>query len=242
MIVIKRLLLFTTRNALLVVALLATMAVSSLITMRVILKSQDVMTPDITRLPLKEAQDVLAHYRLSMRVASKRIDAQAAQDHVISQDPPAGARLKAHRTVKVVISLGPPKRVVPPVEGMGQRTARLVLDQAGFQIARVVEVDSRLAEGTVLRQRPGSDAPTTQKDVSLLVSRGPRSFDYLMPDMIGQPIDKILDDLQRAGLKVGDIRYRAYPGVAPGIVLRHEPPAGHRVSNRIPITLDVSKE
>jgi beta-lactam-binding protein with PASTA domain len=47
--------------------------------------------------------------------------------------------------------------------------------------------------------------------------------------------------LQSAGLKVGDVRYRSYPGVAPGIVLRQVPAAGYRVDARTPLTLDVSR-
>jgi beta-lactam-binding protein with PASTA domain len=47
--------------------------------------------------------------------------------------------------------------------------------------------------------------------------------------------------LQSAGLKVGDVRYRSYPGVAPGIVLRQVPAAGYRVDARTTLTLDVSK-
>ena len=32
-----------------------------------------------------------------------------------------------------------------------------------------------------------------------------------------------------------------YPGVAPGIVLRQSPPAGHRIDPRTPLSLDVSR-
>jgi beta-lactam-binding protein with PASTA domain len=43
------------------------------------------------------------------------------------------------------------------------------------------------------------------------------------------------------GLKVAEVRYRSYPGVAPGTVLRQIPAAGHRVGTRTPVSLDVSK-
>jgi beta-lactam-binding protein with PASTA domain len=51
----------------------------------------------------------------------------------------------------------------------------------------------------------------------------------------------VLEILERAGLKVTDVRYRSYPGVAPGIVLRQSPPAGQRVSSRAALSLDVSR-
>jgi len=76
----------------------------------------------------------------------------------------------------------------------------------------------------------------------VLVSRGPVGMEYLMPDLIGRRAADVLEGLRRAGLKVAEIRYRTYPGVAHGIVLRQMPAAGHPVSARSPISLDVSKE
>ena len=53
-----------------------------------------------------------------------------------------------------------------------------------------------------------------------------------MPDLIGREASLALGVLQSAGLKVGDVRLRCYPGVAPGIVLRQVPAAGYRVDAR----------
>jgi beta-lactam-binding protein with PASTA domain len=64
---------------------------------------------------------------------------------------------------------------------------------------------------------------------------------YVMPDLIGREAGYVVTALQSAGLKVSDVRYRSYPGVAPGIVLRQSPAAGHRVSSRTPLALDVSR-
>jgi beta-lactam-binding protein with PASTA domain len=62
-----------------------------------------------------------------------------------------------------------------------------------------------------------------------------------MPDLIGRRADAVMTSLQAMGFKVTDVRYRTYPGVAPGIVLRQLPPAGHRVDPRTPLSLDVSR-
>jgi beta-lactam-binding protein with PASTA domain len=133
--------------------------------------------------------------------------------------------------------------VVPAIEGQGLRTAHVSLDQAQVPLGRVVEVDDRAPEGTILVQRP----PAGETDVleggglALLVSRGPGTFDYVMPDLIGRSAERVLEGLRSAGLKVAEVRYRSYPGVAPGTVLRQIPAAGHRVGTRTPVSLDVSK-
>jgi beta-lactam-binding protein with PASTA domain len=62
-----------------------------------------------------------------------------------------------------------------------------------------------------------------------------------MPDLIGRPAISVLDSLRAAGLKVAEVRYRSYPGVAAGLVLRQAPLAGYRVSPQTSISLDVSQ-
>jgi beta-lactam-binding protein with PASTA domain len=49
----------------------------------------------------------------------------------------------------------------------------------------------------------------------------------------------VLDSLRLAGLKVADIRYRPYPGRAPGTVVGQSPRPGYRVGPATSITLDI---
>jgi beta-lactam-binding protein with PASTA domain len=62
-----------------------------------------------------------------------------------------------------------------------------------------------------------------------------------MPDLIGRDAAAVLPALQGAGLKVADVRYRTYPGVPSGIVLRQTPSAGYPVSPRGAVLLEVSQ-
>jgi beta-lactam-binding protein with PASTA domain len=62
----------------------------------------------------------------------------------------------------------------------------------------------------------------------------------MMPDLIGRRTDDVLDALRRSQLKVPEIRYRSYPGVEPGTVLRQAPAAGYRVTRDTAVSLEVS--
>jgi beta-lactam-binding protein with PASTA domain len=230
------------RNALLGTALLATLATSAIVTMRVVLASRDVAVPSLVGRPLPAAGSLAAQRGLAIRVEGRRNDATVPLDQIITQEPPAGATLKAHRAVRVWVSLGPRHVNVPPVEGDSARTARIALEQAGAPVARVVEVDDPAPEGTVLEQRPPpGEADLSNDGASLLVSRGLGGASYVMPDLIGRDATVVLGALRAAGLKVSDVRYRTYPGVAPGIVLRQSPAAGYPVSGRGSVGLDISK-
>jgi serine/threonine-protein kinase len=238
---IKRFAVLLVQNALLVAGLLAAAALSALVTMRVVLTSQEVVVPSLLGKRVPEAGAIAARHALLLRVEGKRHDAQAPPDTILAQDPPPKTNLKAERSVRVWLSLGPRRLFVPVVEGQGVRAGRLALEQAQLPVGRVVEVDDAAPEGTILVQRPApGQADPAGDGVALLVSRGARGADYLMPDLIGRRADAALDALRRAGLKVADVRYRAYPGVAPGIVLRQAPPAGHRASQRATVSLEIS--
>jgi beta-lactam-binding protein with PASTA domain len=238
----KPILRFLGRNALLGTSVAAAAATSALVTMRVVLSARDVAVPALVGRPLAEAEAQAQRRALVLRIEGRRHDASVAADRIVAQEPPAGAALKAHRAVRVWVSLGPRRATVPPVEGQSARTARIALEQGGVPVDRMVEVVDAAAEGIVIVQRPPpGEADVSSGGASLLVSRGPGGASFVMPDLIGREASLAMGVLQSAGLKVGDVRYRSYPGVAPGIVLRQVPAAGYRVDARTTLTLDVSK-
>ena len=239
---IKRFAVLLVKNGLLMAALLVTAGVSAVTTMLVVLRSQEVTVPSLLEKRIPEAGRILARHGLLLRVEGRRHDPRIPRDRIVAQEPPPGSNLKTQRSVRVWLSLGPRRLTVPAVEGESLRTARITLEQAQVPVARVVEVNDPSQEGTILVQHPhAGETDALGEGVSLLVSRGPGGTDYLMPDLIGRRADEVLERLRQAGLKVSDVRYRSYPGVAPWIVLRQVPAAGHRVSPRTSVSLDISK-
>ena len=230
------------KYGLLVAGLVLAAGLSAVTTMRAVLGSQEVVVPALMERRIPEAGAIARRHRLLMRIEGRRNDARVPPDHVVAQDPPAGATLKSHRSIRVWLSLGPKRLTVPAVEGESLRTGRLTLEQAEVPVTRVVEVPDPAPEGTVLVQHPppGESDPSGE-GASLLVSLGLGRSDYVMPDLIGRRADDVLEGLRRWGLKVADVRYRTYPGVEPGIVLRQVPAAGHRVSPLTPLSLEVSR-
>ena len=238
----KRVLSLMVKIGALGLALLLVAAISALLTMRSVLDTQQVEVPTLVGKRVPEAGTLAGRRGLLLRVEGKRNDPRIPPEHIVSQEPPPGAALKSHRSVRVWLSLGPRKLTLPAVEGQSLRTARVALEQTRVDVARVAEVDDPADEGTVLVQHPpAGDVEAVEGGVSLLVSRGSLRRDYVMPDLIGQRADAVLAPLTAAGLKVADLRYRSYPGAASGVVLRQSPPAGHRVSARSTVSLEVSQ-
>jgi serine/threonine-protein kinase len=238
----KRFAILLLKYGLLVVALGITAVVSALTTMRVVLRSQEVTVPALVGKRVPEAGVLASRQKLSLRVEGRRNDPKVPAEHVVEQDPPSGATLKTQRSIRVWVSLGPRRLEVPAVIGESLRGARLSLEQAGVPVGRVLEARDAAEEGTVLQQHP-SPGPTeelAESGAALLVSRGP-AREYVMPDLIGRRAGPVMEALKRAGLKVGDVRQRAYPGVEGGIILRQVPASGYRVNPNTAIVLDVSQ-
>jgi serine/threonine-protein kinase len=239
---IKRFAVIVLKNTALFVGLLLTAALAAITTMRVVLDSQEVVVPSLLQKRGPEAKAIAMRQGLDLRVEGRRYHATIPAGRILAQEPNAGSRLKSQRSIRVWLSLGPRRLTLPAVEGQTLRTGRLRLEQASIPVGRVVEVDDASPEGTILVQSPpAGEADPDFEAVSLLVSRGRWGVDYVMPDLIGRKAEDVLDNLNRAGLKVVDVRYRSYPGVAPGIVLKQLPLAGYRVSQQASVSLDVSR-
>ena len=240
---IKRFAIALVKYGLLAVALVVTAGLSALTTMRVVLRTQEVVVPSLVGKPLTEAGALVARRRLVLRVEGRRNDPKLGRDLIVEQEPAPGAGIKRQRSIRVWVSLGPRRLTIPKVEGESVRSGRLLLDQAQVPVGRVIEVNDVAEEGTILQQHPpmGETDSLSAEGASLLVSRGPGNREFVMPDLIGRPALTVLETLRAAGLKVTEVRYRPYPGVAAGLVLRQAPLSGYRVSPQTAISLDVSQ-
>jgi serine/threonine-protein kinase len=239
---VRRFAVLLVKYGLLVVALLVTTGLSALLTMRVVLTAQEVEVPALAGKRLPEAGALASAHGLLLKIEGRRHDPSVPPDRIVAQEPAAGSTSKRQRSIRVWVSLGPQRLVVPTVEGESVRSGRLSLEQAQVPVGRVVEAYDVSEEGTILQQHPpaGETAELGPDGAALLVSTGSRA-DYVMPDLINRSAAGVLDVLTRAGLKVTDVRYRSYPGAAPGVVLRQSPAAGYRVNRRTPVTLEVSR-
>jgi len=239
----RRALLILLKYALLGVSLVATAFVSAFVTFSLAIRGGNVSVPDLRGSDLLGAGRLLASADLNLKPEGRRHDAEVPPDHIVAQEPLPGAGLKRGRSVKVWVSLGPPERTIPRIEGESLRSAQLLLEQNGFTLGRVSVVSSRLySPDTIIAQDPPPyTAVGEPAQVAVLVSRGYTGPAYVMPDFIGREIAEVLDRIRAASLTVSSIRYQEYPGLAQGLVVRQTPSPGTKIYSRDRIVLYVSK-
>lgn len=223
------------------VALVLTYVVFAAASMRIAIRTREVMVPTLTGQSVNQATAALAESGLMLKVEeSRRSDPKVPAGQILTQDPQPGVRTRPQRSVKVWVSAGPRSSILPAFIGESERTAQLRVQQDGLELAGVSEIRSAdyPADVVVAQTPPPSSAGGR---VSLLVNRGQRAATYVMPDLIGVNGDRASDLLRNHGFRASVVGDHPYPGVPAGIVLRQNPQAGFQIAPGEPIALEVSR-
>ena len=211
------------------------------VAMRVALWARDVQVPSLVGRTVNEATAALADRDLALRLEeNKRPDDKIEVGKVMQQEPDAGVTSRRQRTVRVWISSGPKRTIVPPLVGQNERAAQSSLQQQGVVVSSVSEFrSSDYPADVVVAQDPA--ATSRAPEVSILLNRGELSATYVMPDVIGVDGERAADALRQQGFRVSIVGTQPYPGVPPGTVVRQQPAGGFRVGGSDAISLEVSR-
>jgi serine/threonine-protein kinase len=211
------------------------------VSMRVALWARDVQVPSLVGRTVNEATAALADRDLALRVEeNKRPDDKIEVGKVMQQEPEAGVTSRRQRTVRVWISSGPKRTIVPALVGQNERAAQSSLQQQGVIVSSVSEFrSSDYPADVIVAQDPA--ATSRAPEVSILLNRGELSTTYVMPDVIGVDGERAADALRRQGFRISIVGTQPYPGVPPGTVVRQQPAGGFRVGASDAISLEVSR-
>jgi serine/threonine-protein kinase len=226
---------------LLVAALLATYALFAAASMRLALRTREIVLPDLRGRTVSDATAALSEAGVRLRVEEpRRLDPKVPAGRIVAQEPGAGTPVRRQRGIKVWISGGPRATIVPALEGQPARSAELRLKQDGFVIADIAEIRSGdYTPDSVVSQEP---PPNTRGErVALLVNRGATGATYVMPDLIGVNGDGAADLLRARGFRVAVVSHHPYPGVPAGVVIRQAPQGGFQIAPGEAISLEVSR-
>ena len=206
---------------------------SGYLAMRWVLGVGEIPVPSIVGRHVVEALESLGGVDLNLEVRGREFDPVVPLHHVIRQDPAAGDAVRRGRRVAIILSGGTKETNVPDLKGEPLSQTRSLISGLGFQVGRVVWTHSPThSENTVIAQDPGPDEMAERgSNVNILVSRGHLEATYLMPDLIGEDLNRAVGILQTFSLRLGKVNHEVYPGIGPDVIIRQEPKAGHRVSS-----------
>ena len=211
------------------------------VSMRVALRAREVEVPSLVGLTVNEATAALADLGLALRVdENRRPDDKIQVGKVMQQEPDAGVTARRQRTVRVWVSSGPKRTIVPPLVGQTERTAQSACSSRSGIVSAVSEIRSAdYPADAVVAQDPA--ATSRAPEVSILLNRGEQATTYVMPDVIGMDGERAAEALRSSGFRVAIVGTQPYPGVPPGTVVRQQPAGGFRVGASDAISLEVSR-
>ena len=177
--------------------------------------------PDVTGYQYEDAEHVLGLLNLGIEITSEEYHADKDEGTVLSQYPQAGTKVKSGRIIKVVTSIGQKSVLVPPLAGISVRQAKLNIEGSGLILGDIAWTFSdSLPERVVVFSYPasGTEIPIGSP-VNLMVNRGRLSGIVFMPRLVGRSLDEARVLLDKAGLKVGLVKYVRDENYLPETVL-----------------------
>lgn len=230
------------RMSLMLFVLASVAFLSALTAMRYAVQGREVEMPDLTGRRAAVAQQMLQQRRLGIKIEDK-VYSSLPIDEVVRQSPPANTTVKTGQLAHVVLSLGPRKQTIPELENRSVRAARIELLQGGLQVGEISNAYLPGSESdTVLLQDPApGNSDLTSPHVNLLVSLGSRTPAYVMPDLVGLPMNDAIAKLNSAGLKVAKISNVPALATPSMSVVSQTPLRGHHVDATTPIELQVAQ-
>ena len=215
---------------------------SAYLGMRFAVRGTEVKAPLIIGQSFEDAMSALESIRLKIEVVGKRFDPEVSEGSIISQYPRPGGDVKVGRAVRVLVSLGEKREPVPKLIGSPLRLARLITSESGYEIGKTswVEVIG-IPEEEVISQTPSPETKgILNPKIDLLVSKG-ENRRYLMPNVTGLGLNKVMLLFKRNDVKLGRVQYRTYPGFGKGTITKQFPEPGHMLTKEVSVNLEVSR-
>lgn len=197
------------RIALRVLILAAVFLASTLTAMRFAIHGREVAVPKLESMSASEAERATSSNGLIMEVENRFFSAVVPEGRVISQLPPAGEKVRRGTRVRVALSLGQQKIVIPSVVGQSQRAAEMNIARRGLELGNVaVATLPGFPSDQVLAQSPSANAEgVASPKVNLLVSAppDPNADLYLTPDFVGHTLEQASRAIAESPMRFGKV-------------------------------------
>ena len=210
------------RFVLLTLVLLVVALISALTAMRFAIHGREEVVPSLAGKTPLEARRLAEANGFEVEVERQYYSATVTEGRILSQLPPAGARIRRGWRIRVAESLGPQRVAIPNVLGDSERAAEMNIRRRGLDVGAVAHIEmGGVAADQVLAQSPPPNASgISAPKISLLTSEPAQQQAFVMPNFVGQSLGGVTIVLQDAGLRLGSVTVAApaanpQPGTLP---------------------------
>lgn len=125
---------------------------------------------------------------------------------ILDQSPDSGRTAKVGTTIELTISSGSEENRMPDLVNMTLAGAQTTLNTMSVRVTiqPVYETSNDVTDGYVIRTEPAKDAPLTDgQTVVIYVSQGTAAETTRVPALVGLPVEKAKELIEKAGLSTG---------------------------------------
>jgi len=189
-----------------------------------------VVVPSVVGGSFDEAVSVVSPLGLTVVVVENRFDEEIPKSKIIESIPAGGGKVDAGGTVKLIVSKGPERFLVPMTTGLTPEAAQATLKKYPLLIGKVNEVfNSDIPKGFVISTSPASGASVKRDTtINLLVSKGIEQI--ALASYLGKSGEQALNELTEAGFSV-EAGY-AFNETVPELAVISQSPAGGTTANK----------
>jgi serine/threonine-protein kinase len=210
--------------------------------MSVFVGGRQVTVPDVRGLTEGRARVTLDQAGLRYQIVDERFGVEYPESTISGQDPLPGRVVKQGRKVLLTMSKGGEFYDVPYCIGKPLRTARIILERAGFTVGNVARMPTSGGypeEVLSTEPMPGSRAMRGSL-VNILVNQGTPDRRLILPDLRDLAYLKVKIGLERLGLFVEESSIDPEFNALRARVVMHQPPAGYVVARGDTVSLIIS--
>jgi serine/threonine-protein kinase len=199
-----------------------------------------VVVPSTVGATQSEVTAALTPLGLTSIVIERRYSEDIEADRVIESIPTGGEKVDQAGTVKLVLSKGPERYVIPMVQGLTPEAAQIAIGKFPLKVAPIVEVfDATVPKGFVISVVPAVGAKVKRNTtVTITVSKGIEQV--ALASYIGKNGEQALNELTGAGFVV-TATYAFSETRLTGEVISQNPAGGGTANKGGSIALVISK-
>tara|TARA_R110002096_G_scaffold326134_7_gene520112 strand:- start:935 stop:1768 length:834 start_codon:yes stop_codon:yes gene_type:complete len=186
--------------------------------------NEGITVPDVTRVTLEEAEELLTSIGLRHEVSERRANAAFPANYVIDQQPTAANIVKPNRKIYLTVNTEvKPKVEVPNVTNLSLRNAQIQLQNYGLEVGTTTYESSRFKNAVLRQSIPKGTIVDKGATIDLVVSDGLGDKIVTIPEIIGLRLPQAQLRLREAGLRIGEIFFQPTKDVDPNTVLDFSP-------------------
>ena len=198
-----------------------------------------VSVPSVIGASVDKANSLLTPLGLNSEVTDRVYSEEDAEGLIIAQNPAGGDKTDPNGTVKLTVSKGAERYLVPQLVGLTPEAAVNAIAKFPIKTGTITEVfNSKIPKGFVISAKP---APGTKvrrgATIDLVVSKGIETL--ALASFVGKNGEEALTELTEAGFDV-TVTYAFDEKIIPGGVISQSPATGN-IPKGAKIELKISK-